>query len=346
MTLIKQYDGRKFIDSKYYRPSERYIAGSSRNRIWLYTVDRAEEFTRDDASNGDSGNVIPTGKTILRIVRWRARNDSKNKDIRYWRTGGRNGGSYNIRSEKEWIITSEIVNKLIGSELSDLNCVPLPEEEYVSLVGQKDNMAKLNFEIERIRTLEASRQAALKSYKKKITLIKDNIKKYKNILMDFQLLVESGDTSETDVHGYIEEKKPFWLFGLEYVDMDSHVGFPPGKKEYEFDLMLQRHDDFWDLVELKGPNENLFDKRTQRRNKPNKVLSEAIGQVFTYLHICDTIKLKDILKPKAIIVIGKDSTDKLSERRIFSSYLNNIELITYTELLERGKKLLEYVKVY
>ena len=70
--------------------------------------------------------------------------------------------------------------------------------------------------------------------------------------------------------------------------------------------------------------ENLFDKETKRRNKPNKALSEAIGQVFTYLHVCDTINLKNILKPKAMIVVGKKKTDKLSERRIFSSYLNNV----------------------
>lgn len=345
MTLIQQYNGRKFINSDYYQPVERYVAGASRNKIWLYTVERANEFTRDDdISNVDDVKIKPTGRTVLRIVRWRGRNDSKNKDIKYWRTGGRNGGSYNIRSEKEWIITSEIVNQLISTEISDVNFVPLPEEEYSYLLGQKDDVAKLNFEIEKIRTLKASKEVQLKIYKKQISLIKDNIKKHETILLEFQSLVEKGDTKETDVHKYIEDKRPFWLFGLEYVDMDSRVGFPPNKKDYEFDLMLQRHDNFWNLVELKGPNENLFDKRTQHRNKPNKVLSEAIGQVFTYLHICETIGLKEILKPKAIIVIGKESTDKLSERRIFSSYLNNIELITYTELLERGKKLLEHIK--
>ena len=62
------------------------------------------------------------------------------------------------------------------------------------------------------------------------------------------------------------------------------------------------------------------------------------------LHICEVTNLKNILKPKAMIVIGKEKTDKPTERRIFQSYLNNVELITYTELLQRGKSLLNYIK--
>ncbi|MCG7848516.1 MAG: DUF4263 domain-containing protein [ANME-2 cluster archaeon] len=343
MPLLRHYWGRKFIESDFYQPLDRFIAGSSSNKIWLYTVDRVNEFTRD---NSPKAEIKPTGRTILRIVRWRARNDDKNKNIKYWRTGGRNGGSYNIRSLKEWSITSDIVNKLINTGFSDTNFVNLPEEEYDSLLKQKDEMENLHIQMDKIRSLKASKHAELKSYKKKIDVIRTNINNFKKSLSEFKSLVENEDTNETEVHKFIKTNKLFWLFGLEYVDMVSHVWFPPDTKDYQFDIMLQRHDNFWDLVELKGPNENLFKKKTQHRFQPNKQLSDAISQVFKYLYICDTNPLKDILKPKAIVVIGTKSKDKTGERRIFSSYLNNVDIITYTELIEQGNKLLEYVKGY
>jgi hypothetical protein len=164
------------------------------------------------------------------------------------------------------------------------------------------------------------------------------------ILDEYRKLISNQNTTETDVHKFMVEKDVFWMFGLEYIRIKSKVRYPPGKKHYEFDLMLERHDSFWDLVELKGPNENLFDKRTTRRSKPNEKLSEAIAQVFTYLYAIDKTSDQNIVKPKAYIVIGNEKTDRPSERRIFSSHLSNIELITHSELYSRGLLLLKHIK--
>jgi len=330
MGVIKRYNGRKFVESDFYAPIVRHIAGLSSNNIWLYTVEKALE--------------VESQKVVIRIIRWRARNDEKDKNIKYWRTGRRNGGSYNVRSSEEWGATSQIVDVLIDSKMSDDNFVLLPKGEYEKILGQQDKVGDLHNKIKKLKTVDSAKDVELSTFKQKLKLMKANIKSYEQILNEFKSLIENLSTTETDVHKFIFEKKAYWLFGLEYVDINSKVRFPPGKRDYEFDIMLKRRDGFLDLVELKGPNENLFDKRTGKRSKPNKALSEAIGQVFTYLHACDTSKFKNILKPKAKIIIGKEKTDKVRERRIFQSYLNNVELITYTDLLKQGRSLLNYIK--
>lgn len=332
MGIIQNYEGRKFIESEYYPLISRHIAGLSKNRIWIYTVDKCNEIDRD------SGEI--TDKIIIRIVRWRARNDEKNKHIKYWRKRS----AYNVRSIDEWTTTSQIVDTLIDEKMDDSNFIILPQKEYESLRRDTTESPDLIQKIRRLKTEKAASKAQLDLFKKRFKLMKQNVKDYEKILSNFKALIERGDSTETEAHKFLEEQDAFWLFGLEYIEVKSKVNFPPGKKDYQFDMMLKRNDGFWDLSELKGPNERLFDKRTMKRNKPNQKLSEAIGQVFTYMYACDSKKLKNIFKPKAIIVMGKGKTDDARERRLFSSYLTNVELITYTELYQRGKKLLDYIK--
>lgn len=334
MSVVKEYAGRKFIESKLYSILDRYIVGISRNNVWLYTVDKCNEINRE------TGNI--SDNIIIRIVRWRAINDKKNENIKYWKLFR----AYNIRSSNEWAATSAIVDTIIDEnrDNSHFDSVTLPKEEYESLKNARDELSELIRKINKLKNVKSATIAELKSFKRKFNLMKANVKEYERVLSEFESLINRENSTETDVHEFVTNNKTFWLFGLEYVDIKSKVKFPPGKRDFEFDIMLKRHDGFWDLAELKGPNENLFDKRTKKRSKPNQKLSEAIGQVFTYLHACDIQGLKNIFKPKAFIVIGNEKTDNVKERRLFSSYLNNVELITYSELYQRGKKLLEYIK--
>lgn len=332
MGVIETYDDRTFVESNFYHTLTRYVAGTSKNRVWLYTVDKCEEL--------DNETQEPTGKTIIRIIRWRAKNDKVDKKIKYWKIRS----SYNVRSSDEWLSASELVNALLDNDMENTNFVVIPKDEYVKFSDDKTETTDLMTQIRKLKSEKSARNAQLDLFKKRFSLMKSNIKEYEKILADFKALIDRTDSTETEVHQFVEKNNIFWVFGLDYVRIDSKVNFPPGKKDYQFDLMLKRHDNFLDLAELKGPNENLFDKRTSKRNKPNQKLSEALGQVFTYLHACDVKRLKNILKPKSIIVIGKDTTDKIEERRLFSSYLTNVELITYSELYKRGKKLIEYIK--
>ena len=239
---------------------------------------------------------------------------------------------------------------LIGSEAEDRKFRSISVEEYDSLHAaaynlkfEKSEKRILLSKIHDLQNVSSAAEAESNSYKKRLSLMRSNVKKLRLILSKFNKLISQPYTTETDVHKFLYDNKAFWMFGLEYISLKKKVRFPPGKNYYEFDLMLQRHDSFWDLVELKGPNESLFDKRTTRRSTPNRKLSEAVGQVFKYLFEIDRMGERNIIKPKAYIVIGKHEIDQPSERRIFSSYLNNVDLITYSELYERGQQLLKHL---
>ena len=108
--------------------------------------------------------------------------------------------------------------------------------------------------------------------------------------------------------------------------------------------MLRRLDGFHDLVELKGPNDSLFDRRTKNRWKLNAKLSEALGQVIVYLDACDRYRRAGLFKPKAVIVIGNKGTDNLRQRKLLGSRLAHVEILTYSELVERGGQLLKHLE--
>jgi len=332
MTLIKSYGGRKFLESKSYFLVDRYVVGRSINNVWLYTVDKCKELDRE--------TNIPTEKIIMRIVKWRAINDEKNKHKKYWRIRSQ----YNIRSSGEWSSVSAIMDLIVDVRMQDPNFIFLPVKEYEKLTKNIQKFSALRKEIKKLKTEESVKNVQLEVFKKRISMMKDHIKKYDNVLKKFIKIINDDNSNETEIHKFLVENDAFWLFGLEYLKFESKVKFPPGKNDFELDLALKRYDGFWDLVELKGPNENLFDKRTNKRNKPNVKLTEALGQVITYLRACEIANLSNVLKPKAIIVIGKEKTDKIYDRRLLSSYLPNIELLTYHDLYERGKKLLSIVR--
>lgn len=338
MSIAKEYAGRIFLDSDFFQPDERRIAGISQNKVWLHTVESGVEI---DKKTGQQSK-----KTIVRIVRWRAINQNADgeKVWRYFK-------SYNIRSPKEWETTSNLVDGLIELDNSDQGFIPISIEAYDKLYKdsnerqfENSEKRKMSAIIRDLRNINSTSEAERYLFQKKLSIMRVNVKKLESILLKYKKIISQSYTTETDVHKFLVENNAFWMFGLEYVDIKSEVGFPPGENNYVFDLMLQRHDSFWDLVELKGPYENLFDQRTKRRSKPNNKLSEAIGQIFTYLYAIDKTWDQNIVKPKAYIVIGNKETDRPSERRIFSSYLSNIDLITYFELYQRGRRLLKYIK--
>jgi hypothetical protein len=309
MTVLTEFNERSFIESEWFQPIERQFARISSNNSWLNTAEVGYELDR---------KTQEYHKIIVRIVRWRARN-SENDGRKVWRysTG------YSVRSPEEWETESQLINSFVSNNFQPIGSISMPSKE-----------------IERLYSSEHE----LQLFKDKVSKMQKRMKELESTLIEYNNLIKKDQTTETEVHNFLIGHKAFWMFGLEYNDIKSHVDFPPNKNYYEFDLMLRRFDDFWDLVELKGPNENLFDKRTSRRNKPNTALSEAVGQAITYLNSIDEAHELDIVKPKAYVVIGKTGTDRPIERRIFSSYLNNIDLITHSELYARGQRLLKHIK--
>jgi len=339
VNYITSFNGRTFVERDNYITSERYPAGIAKNKVFCITVDKATEIPIDRGGS-PRDRRSQKRKKVIRIVRWKARLDREHQNAKLWVQLR----SYNIRSLEEWQNSASFVNSLMRGDFRDTGFVRVPIEEYDKLMQNEHRIDQLESEIKKIRNEERALQIESAAFRKRVEIMKQNKRKYEDLLQAFKELVENPDTTETDVHKFIKKNKPFWFFGLEYVNLESNVKFPPKTEEYEFDLMLKRYDNYYDLVELKGPNERLFSNVTTHRKRPLRKLSEALSQVFTYMHTCEKdTTLKNLLKPRAIVIIGKEQSDDSRERRIMSSFLNNVEIITYSDLVQRGKKLFEYI---
>ncbi len=324
MTFSKDFNGRVFTEGELFQPIERRIAGCSSNNLWLYTVESGFEYSKHTQEKSDS--------PIVKIIRWQARNNGNDGQKRWaFRK------SYNIRSLAEWQATSRHVDSLIrdGARTSFIPIVQQGE----SLVTERtpaDTSATISA-IRGIKELSFAERIELETYRQKITLLSKNVRQLEAILEKYKRLISDNSVLETDVQNFLKENNAYWMFGLEYIGIESKKRFPPKSRDYhEFDIMLKRYDGFWDLAELKGPNENLFDKRTKEHDKPNRKLAEALGQVFTYLGAIDRKGQLSLYKPRAYIVIGKDKTDFPRARRLFSSYLSKVDVITHSDLYHRG----------
>lgn len=330
--MLKSFAGRAFLEKDVFPAVYRVVVHDSLP-LWAYTVD----ITKDIDDLGKD-----TGKRFARLVRWAARNDPDNKTIKYWTQKK----WYSVRSVGEWVGASGVINAFYGTASEAELPHSITRHEESELKKGRKKIAQLTDENRQLRDRSDTYRTENESYRDRFHEMRQHKKQYSDFLKKFRELVEDENATETQVHNLIDEHKAFWIFGLEYTDMISEQPIPlkKGSVDYKFDILLKRQDMFWDLVELKGPNENLFDQRSPKRFKPNQKLSEAIAQVITYLHICDT-HLKDVFKPRAIIVIGTGKTDLAKQRRLFGSYLNNIEIITYTDLYQRGKALLDYISL-
>jgi hypothetical protein len=329
---IKRCYNRDFEESEYYNIIYRIPIGIAKNNVWCYTVEKSIEKPRIPPKRPKPDKIV------IRLIRWKARNDEKSPEIKYWR----HPRAYNVRSINEWENAKSVIDALMSKELINPEIVTLPLDNYKDLLRIKDEKNKLESEIENIRSLNQVASTENKVFRKRINLMKKEKGKYEKILDQLSRLVNNPKTLETKIQSFFQEKKPVWLFGLEYRDLIPKVKFPKDKPEFECDFMLLRYDNFLDLVELKGPNEKLF-RPKNNRYIPYKKLSEAIGQVFMYIYICDANQFMNFFRPKSYIIIGNKTTDNPNERHLFSSFLNNVEIYTYTELLTRGETLLSYI---
>lgn len=334
-----RFNGRNLAESEnesnYYTLTRRYTVGLSSNKVWLYTVDVVDD--------------VRAGKPIVRLRRWRARLDG---NVAVWRPTR----AYNVRSKEQWDKASQMVEACLSElggmadprfqssftrldsqanevqeEPSGLPEPPSPEEEVPSVDDLEHELIHA----------KAERRMADRRYRE----LRQHVKTYRHILLKLSVLVESSETNETDVHRFILEHNARWLFGLEYSALKSEVWFPPGSRDYRFDLMLKRFDGFSDLVELKSPNVRPFAREAGgKRSRLTRPLSSAIGQVVAYLNACDRFPSKDLFRPKAFIVVGKESTDSPEQRRLLQSHMTQVEILTYSSLIERGKSLLQHVR--
>ncbi|MBW4483673.1 MAG: DUF4263 domain-containing protein [Tildeniella torsiva UHER 1998/13D] len=187
--------------------------------------------------------------------------------------------------------------------------------------------------------------------------VKDLLTIYDNSLKVFaerlnhKYLETSGDQPWQT---WIQEN--FWLFGSNYRQ-------PVPKEKVGFnsipDFLFVTLDGFLDFLEIKLPQHPVIiaSKSHSGAYRWSAEANEAIGQSIQYLseieknqyQIADNIQQKYMLtlstiKPRALILVGSSNGWSFQERtalRKLNSSLNSIEVITYTDLLERGQWLLK-----
>lgn len=151
-----------------------------------------------------------------------------------------------------------------------------------------------------------------------------------------------------------------WLFGPLYLGAieQERVGF-----QNIPDFLFPTLDGFTDILEVKLPTMDAIRKDTSRRNAYmwSRDTSQAIGQVVNYLHQIELHQLEltqtidreyarqfgspiTVLRPRAFILIGTEEDWSESHRdahRRLNYSLHGIEVVTYNELIRRGKSVIE-----
>ena len=149
-----------------------------------------------------------------------------------------------------------------------------------------------------------------------------------------------------------------WLFATQYTKPlpKSHVGFHNIP-----DFLFPTLDGFIDILEIKKPTFEVIeeDKSHPGSYKWAREANEAIGQVVNYLYEIELHQLEIVkkieekygirlsaVKSRGIILIGQSnkwSRQKREALRKLNHSLHCIEVITYTDILRRGRFL---VKMY
>jgi hypothetical protein len=151
-------------------------------------------------------------------------------------------------------------------------------------------------------------------------------------------------------------RQNFWLFGANY-----RQPFPKEKVGFDSipDFLFATLDGFLDFLEIKLPQHKVIVSSDSHvgafRWSPEA--NEAIGQSIQYLseiekyqyQIAERIQQHynvnlSTIKPRAIILIGRSDDWKPQDRtalRKLNNSLHGIEIITYSDLFERGKHMVK-----
>lgn len=191
-------------------------------------------------------------------------------------------------------------------------------------------------------------------------IIQNFVSHYEKSLIEFQERLKKdyketiGDSSWQN---WIQQN--FWLFGANY-----RQPFPKEKVGFSSipDFLFATLDGFLDFLEIKLPKHKVIVRSESHPGayRLSPEANEAVGQSIQYLseieknqyQIAEKIQQDyeinlSTIKPRAIILIGMSddwSTQERTALRKLNNSLHAIELITYTDLLERGKHMIKIFK--
>jgi len=191
---------------------------------------------------------------------------------------------------------------------------------------------------------------------------------YESDLVKFKNLLNSEQTTETDMQNFLKDK--VWFFGLNY--FQSHQRSKPKFSTTigsEYDFLLEGFNQVYDIAELKGPNDLMFESFSSGDRKGafddrvdykfSEKFSRALHQVISYIdEFEEHFKLikehqptvKNFLYPSGIIIVSKRSlfpeNGKNSQKylHLINRQFANIEILTYDDLIDRARIIIDFIK--
>jgi len=148
-----------------------------------------------------------------------------------------------------------------------------------------------------------------------------------------------------------------WLFGVNYLQAIEKARISIGGNMPDYLFLTADH--FVDVLEIKLPEEDVIvpDPSHPGAFKWCGKTNEAIGQIVSYLDDIQRLQLElereiyrvyeiaaSFVKPRGFILIGKKdgwSDNKKAALRKLNFHLHGIEVLTYSDLMERGKAIVK-----
>lgn len=175
-------------------------------------------------------------------------------------------------------------------------------------------------------------------------------------LKGYAEIVSTAGVSETEIHQFLESDP--WIVGLAYVRVRARVEIPRG----EVDFVLDRYDGFFDILEMKSPDDAIFVGSRPSGERPasasayslSRPLSQAVAQAHLYRsilersgHLSEQYGLTDTRQPRVIILIGRSGDLSETTREILRQLnlsLHRVEVLPYDILGRRSEGWLENIE--
>lgn len=164
----------------------------------------------------------------------------------------------------------------------------------------------------------------------------------RRLLDDFEALLNDPYTKEAALSIFLREN--WWVLGPEYLGASSEdqLGL-----DARTDFLLQRHDGFHDIVEIKRANIDVF-RTNSKRLLWSATVARAVNQMMDYLSKYSYLYLsqkeetgKDVFHPKGLVLAGRSNPDVDRQLRVCNAYLHGIEVRTYDSVVKHARAILD-----
>jgi hypothetical protein len=186
------------------------------------------------------------------------------------------------------------------------------------------------------------------------------VRDIRDAIADYESLLASATSTETDLQRFIEANP--WLLGLDYAAIQARRPGPSGT----MDFVLERFDGYYDVLELKSPQDQLVkapDIASGEGVPPpheyalSKDLGQALAQAMVYRdrmtrhsHAADELYgLSNARDARLIIVLGRIGGLPEHRRAVLhelNKSLHRIEVVPYDILGKRAAASLDNVEAH